>query len=241
MSKRPMPPFDQQVQQPAGRRGGASTAIERLLALCASKGAGHVGVQLIRCIAAECDEATLERIPGRFEAKEEARSMSVLPEELVERVCEFAVSEVAEVGPLALASKQLRVIAMSSCVMGELTIRTAERFSIDEEGEDMASSLLEVYLREAAEHYPLIGAVELGGGYDGGFSYVGNVHMQIVSSFQSLKRLSLTCCDGVTDASSLSSLISLEELDLSYTSISDQNLRAISNSLTRLTMLELNR
>ena len=247
MSKRPMPPFDRQAQEPAGRRGGTSTAIERLLALCASKGAGHVGVQLVRCIAAECDEATLDRILGRFEAKEEARSMSVLPEELVERVCEFAVSEVAEVGPLALASKQLRAVVMSSCVMGELTIRTAKRFAIDEDGEDdedneeakdRASSLLEVYLRQAAEHYPLIGAVDVGS-EDFNVSYVGNVHMQIVSSFRSLKRLSLECCVSVADASLLSSLTSLVELDLSYTSISDQSLRAISISLTRLTQLDL--
>ena len=80
--------------------------------------------------------------------------------------------------------------------MGELTIQTAERFAIDEEGKDdedkeeannRASSLLEVYLRQAAEHYPLIGAIEPGS-EDIDVSYVGDVHVQIASSFRSLKR-----------------------------------------------------
>ena len=96
-----MTPFDQQTQNAGeGGTGASATAIERLLALCASKEAGQFGVQLVRCIGEECDEATLERILGRFKTKEEARSMAVLPEELVERVCEYAVAEVGEVGPL---------------------------------------------------------------------------------------------------------------------------------------------
>ena len=197
MPKRPMPPFDQQAE---GGGGASTTAIERLLALCASKGAGQFGIQLVRCIGEECDEVTLERILGRFEAKDEARSMSVLPEELVERVCEYAVAEVGEVGLLALVSKQFRAMVMSSRLMGELTIKTEAKFAIEEvdddedyeEAKSRASSLLEVYLRQAAEHYPLIGAVELGSEDEGALSYVGNVHVQIASSFRSLKRLSLT-------------------------------------------------
>ena len=73
--------------------------------------------------------------------------------------------------------------------------------------------------------------IDLGGEDDGTAPYVRDVHVRIVSSFRCLKRLSLAFCDGVTDASPLAFLKSLEELDLLDTEITDQSLRAISTSL----------
>ena len=208
MSKRPMPPFDQQARE----------------------GFSPVGKML-----------------RRFEAKEEARSMSILPEELVEHICQFAVKEVEDVGPLALTSKQLRASVMSSSVMKELVIRTAERFhtaydSDDDEEEqeqrvEEKAALLEVYLRQAAEHYPLIGGVDFGD--DSDVLYVRNVHVQVVSSFRSLKRLNLQECSKVTKFTPLSSLTSIEDLDLNFTNINDEGLLAIMTSLTRMTKLDV--
>ena len=83
-----------------------------------------------------------------------------------------------------------RAMVMSSSVMGELTIKTEDKFDTEEDDDDddedsgesmilgflaknRASSLLEVYLGQAAEHYPLIGAIDLGSKGSDAVSYLG--------------------------------------------------------------------
>ena len=89
-------------------------------------------------------------MPPSF-SEEQEKGIHSLPEELLECVCEFAVRELRDVGPLALASKQLRASVTSATVMGGLTMRTADRFSGVEKSMGTEASLLEVYLKQAAK------------------------------------------------------------------------------------------
>ena len=70
-------------------------------------------------------------------------------------------------------------------------------------------------------------------------AYVKNEHVQMLSRFPSLKVTSFSMCNEVTDVRPLSSLTSLQELDLCQTCINDNDLLTISVSLTRLIKLDL--
>ena len=178
------------------------------------------------------------RSHSRIELQEK-QSLNQLPEELVEHVFEYLTDRVEDLGPLVLVNKLCHACATSPSVVGRLKLRPWERFKRvhEEEGEEAASSQLGEYLRQAAQHFPGISDIELG--HEDWADFVTNAHVQMLASFPCLKKLSLMLCREVTDVRPLSSLTSLEELNLECTKINDQSLRAIATSLTRLTKLNL--
>ena len=179
------------------------------------------------------------RSHSRIELQEK-QSLNQLPEELVEHVFEYVTDRVEDLGPLALVNKLCHACATSPSVVGRLKLRPWERFNQahEEEGEEAASSQLGEYLRQAAQHFPGISDIELGN-EDNWADFVTNAHVQMLASFASLKMLSLGNCRKLTDVRPLSSLTSLEELNLEWTEINDQSLRAIATSFTRLAKLDV--
>ena len=153
------------------------------------------------------------RSHSRIELQEK-QSLNQLPEELVEHVFEYLTDRVEDLGPLALVNKLCHACATSPSVVGRLKLRPWERFKrvYKEEGGEAASSQLGEYLHQAAQHYPGINDIELG--HEDDWVGVANAHVQMLASFPSLKKVSLKRCREVTDVRPLSSLMSLEELDL---------------------------
>ena len=129
-----------------------------------------------------------------------------------------------------------------------------------------ASAELVATLQQVRLGYPAIGRIDLGndGDDDDVIAYVADEHVRLVASFPSLRSVSLVTCTSVTDISPLqsstsltkldlsgcdsisgsafaclSSLTSLQELDVRSTTIDDEGLAGLSRSLTSLTKLDL--
>ena len=126
-----------------------------------------------------------------------------------------------------------------------------------------ASDVLLATLQQVRQGYPAIGRIDLGESYSR-IGYTTEEHMRLMPSFPSLRSVSLARCVSVTDISPLhsltsltklnldgcksileagfaclSSLTSLQQLDLGSTKINDEALARLSRSLTALTKLNL--
>ena len=126
-----------------------------------------------------------------------------------------------------------------------------------------ASAVLFTRLQQVWQAYPAIGRINLGN-EDDLITYVADEHVRLVVSFPSLRSVSLARCASVTDISPLqsltaltklnlcycnlisgsgftclSSLTSLQELNVRFTDINDEGLAGLSRMSPALTKLNL--
>jgi len=139
--------------------------------------------------------------------------------------------------------------------------------SAENHEEDRAAGSVELVstLHRVRSGYPAIGGIDLGNDGDSNMvKYVADKHVRLVASFPGLRSVSLERCLSVTDISPLqsltaltklnlyrcnsilgssfvclSSLTSLQELNVGFTVIDDEGLAGLSRSLTALTKLSL--
>ncbi len=129
-----------------------------------------------------------------------------------------------------------------------------------------ASAELVTTLQQVRLGYPSISRIDLGNEGRHVITYVTGEHVRLVASFPSLRSVSLACCVSVTDISPLqsltaltklnlwnctsisgsgfaclSSLTSLQDLNVSFTAINEEGLAGLSRSLPALKKLDLSR
>ena len=194
-------------------------------------------------------------------------SLECLPGDVLSYVFEFLVSGLEEVASLARVSRFFQICVKRPNVVRWLQLSTHARLrqtsSWDKEA---ASAQLVATLRQVRSGCPSITGVNLGCMFEAfdDIQYVTNEHVRLVAAFPKLERVSLSQCAAVTKVrplqsletltylnlqnctsipkagfSCLSSLVSLQELEVQGTYINDEGLEALSRSPTALTQLGL--
>ena len=177
-----------------------------------------------------------------------------LPEDVLGFVFDFSVSSLGEVAPLARVNKHFNACVKRPSVLGKLELITCFRLKqcLLDSGQEAASAKLAALLQQVRSSCPAIGSIDLGNSFRlrssvwnsfDTVSYVKKEHVQLLATLQfpNLRSVSLARCDKLTEAefTCLSSLTSLEKLDVSTTAISDKALEELSKSLTTLIQLDL--